>query len=234
MSYLHGDDGIDFDYAEKLFVWAYCDLGRTWDVVRQHSDDQIFEMFNSDKSYLFLNMARLVRQLINDKHSLADVANRRFRRKLRFFVSEYGSSTDDDIAALEKAKPYIPDPEMLPPGNYWKAVKLDTFLRSSSLTLGGGGPDGAEHFTVTNSDLIDYFANCAGGVHLAPYMERARITQLRRFDLQFIVGDNGMVEAALGNMIAATLRALGPLYAEVTKFHETRVASIAKDGARSI
>lgn len=218
------NDVIDLEYAEKLFVHVYSDLGRSWEAVCQYTDDQLFEQFNLDKSYMFLNMARLVRQLVNDGIPLMHLANRRVRHRFVFFVPEYGSASDADTAAFNTAKPYVPDISLLPPGKYWKPVNIDAFLGYSSLILGGGGPNGNENYQVPNGHLIDYFANCAGGVHLAPYMDRARISQLTRFDLQVIVGDSGLVQTALGNMIAATLRALAPLRDKITDLHKAASA----------
>jgi len=179
------------EYAEKLFVHAYVDLGQRSEI----RDD--FRLYHQ------LNMARLLRQLLTGSTALLNCANRYHRLPIRFVVARLGPAPTGlgKIPAIyEESKPCLVD---FPPGYFLHPFTLDGFLASSPLALAG------RSFSVL--EIVKYVANDFGGVHLSQYLEDKDDQLLARFNDHSKVAGDGMVLHCIDQISRTTLVALAPL-----------------------
>jgi len=177
--------------------------------------EQMAALMQSNDEVDLLDVARLVRQILMDKHSLLDTANKS-RIKIRFHV---GVSSFDMPDPHEKATFWMIldglDPEIRHPGAPSAHLTANQFLQHVVIN---------DHGTrITIKDVIDNAAHISGGVHHDPRPKNTPMTHVNR---KVSVRGFPVDVAYLKGIAKVTLRAMQPVIDDV----QTRQSS-ARSGA---
>lgn len=189
----------DPDYADKLFVHLHEDLRMRLDGAR----DPEFA------HYHLLNVARLLRQLLDDEAPLVELVNERHKIDLIFPVVGLGAPKRAAIPS-EYLK-YKPDLNNHPPGYAIHILSREEFLEGEIANFGGQ--------PIKRSDVISVVANCLGGVHLNKKLSMKWRRTIALFNERLIVGDTGSVIELTRGVGNRAFLALWPLRHAVEKFH---------------
>jgi hypothetical protein len=134
--------------------------------------EQMAALVQSNDEVDLLDVARLLRQILMDKHSLLDAANKS-RVKIKFHV---GVSSYDVPDPHEKATFWMIldglDPEIRRPGAPSAHLTHNQFLQHVVIN---------DHGTkITIKDVIDNAAHVSGGVHYDPRLKNTPIAHVNR------------------------------------------------------
>lgn len=162
-----------------------------------------------------LELAGILRQLLIDAHPLVDVVNRKYKRKLRFRVSE---STEESIQESAEKTPTIPLPSMafssIIPHEGGRQVNKEQFLRHSLIFLRPRNHPSGFHYTVR--DIISICSNRLGAVHYSPpETDEATEALMRHFNQNTSLYGSPIAFGALAEIAVVLLEALNDLYQDV-------------------
>jgi hypothetical protein len=190
----------DPDYADKLFVHLHEDLRIRLEAAAQ---DREFA------HYHLLNVARLVRQLLDDDDPLIELVNERHKVDLVFPVASIGSPKRSEVPV--EYRDYLPNLSNNPPGYFVHVLTREEFLDGEIGNFGGQ--------SIKRSDVIAVVANCLGGVHLNKKLQMKWRRTITVFNQWLTVGDLGSVIELARGIGNRTYLALWPLRKAVEKFH---------------
>ena len=167
---------------------------------------QVEKAAQSSNEVDLLDLSARLRQLLLDKRPLIHEANRERRLKLRFVVGEFTLKPDvhTSILSLEDGV----DPEIRRPGAPRKEVNLEGFLSHKIVYLKG--------HPRSVSDVINFAANVAGGVHRTENPEE-RQRLFAAFASSVSIGGFPGGIRQLQAIARVTLRGLRPLIDAVEK-----------------
>jgi len=192
-------------YIDQVFAHLYADLGMRVDALSQPNQD--YRLYNQ------LNIARIIRQLIVDGTSVSQLANKPRRLPLVALVKEYGSDPGVDEKTIEHY-PDWPVEGSLPPGMYYKPVKIRRWLEASVMNLGGE--------ELKRRVVIKYVANQYGGVHLEPELDDEVHKTMARFQTSLRVGRDDPVLAAVNDIARGVIWSLRPLWKRVNSDYQSK------------
>lgn len=163
-----------------------------------------------------LDLAGILRQLLIDTLPLLDVVNRKFRKKLRFRVSD---STEELIKKDSEKVPTLPLPSMvfcsiIPHKEEGRLINKDQFLRHSIIFLRPLNHPSGFHFTV--KDIISICANRLGAVHYSPpEKDEATEALMRHFNQQTSLYGSPIAFGVLAEIGVVLLEAVDDLYQDI-------------------
>jgi hypothetical protein len=163
--------------------------------------EQIVLLLQSQKEMELLDLGGLLRQLLMDKFSLLDTANKN-RVKPIFHVGQFTLQPDKytQWLALEDGL----DPETRPPWKPSTNLTRDEFLRHVVIVANG--------VPISVKDVIFYAANIAGGVHHDP---RSKTDALAVFSKHLGIGGLPAGIRQLKAIARVTIRSLQPVIEDV-------------------
>ncbi len=134
--------------------------------------EQIAELMQSRDEIDLLDVAGLLRQVIMDKHSLLDTANKnRIKPKFHVGVSRYADNDPYEKSTFWMILDGI-DPEIRAPGAPSAHLTANQFLQHVVINDHGN--------RITIKDIIDNCANVSGGRHHDPRPKNTPITLVNR------------------------------------------------------
>jgi len=166
--------------------------------------EQIAILLQSHNEVELLHLGGLLRQLIMDKYSLLDTANKN-RIKPVFYVGVLGAVAEQRkplFAAIEDGL----DPETGRPGRPTARLTRDDFLKHIVMMARDND------VMVTVKDVISHAANVAGGIHHDP---RPKTDPLSTFGKFLQIGGYPVGLRQLKAIARVTLRALQPVIEDV-------------------
>lgn len=153
-----------------------------------------------------LDLAGLLRQLLMDKFSLFDTANKgRVKPKFHVGVSRYAENDPHEAKSFWSILDGL-DPQIRAPGAPSAHLTRDQFLKHVVTNHFGN--------KITIMDIIDHAANVSGGVHHDP---RPKTTAVARANSQIVVKGFPIATYYLQGIARITLRALQPVIDDVQK-----------------
>lgn len=132
----------------------------------EHKLDELARHLEEPSLPAAMDVAGIVRQLIQDGSPLMDVVNRERRLKVRFRVARFPSFAD--VARGDPSTTVYWGPALVPDAssrfNGVRALRRGEFLAAPAVQTA--------HVTIQVSHFVSYGANKAGGVHFDPSRDK--------------------------------------------------------------